>query len=238
MMNKINKSKGFTDSLTDVSSNISTSYENMLINLKFNKRPDSDQKLIKKRKHSVDSHNCHTRTRSSSNRPRETHRSNKSVSKSKSGIKTKRETNSSLEKSERSQKSGSDRSRRQRPKSVWADESEVSRYTGPISYNSNKPDWPDNPAYIKYTKPNTPTRPSRRMPDRFMNSYFGRPQSKSDYSDESIIIREKPPIPPLGGHHSPKLSTSPSKSIPFPRKLIYESFWGRQLRNLDFRNAD
>ena len=63
---EMNKIRPLADSLTDVSSQITSSYEAMLYNLKnYLKRPELEQKQVKKRKHSVDSQTSpRTRTRS------------------------------------------------------------------------------------------------------------------------------------------------------------------------------
>jgi hypothetical protein len=67
---EMNKIRPLADSLTDVSSQITSSYEAMLFNLKnYLKRPELEQKLVKKRKHSVDSQTSpRTRTRSNPNK--------------------------------------------------------------------------------------------------------------------------------------------------------------------------
>lgn len=220
----MNKSKA--DSLTDVSSQISSSYETMVINLRFcKKRSESEKKLIKKRKHSVDSQNS-IRTRSNSIKT--TENLNKTIIKAKQPIKIKREINLNFEKSQFNA-----------TKNVWADETEVSKWTGPIKSEKVR----NSQVNIKYMKPSTPTRQSRvvvkQEPDfrpPHVPQNIVRQRLYNSGLNEPIIVREKPPIPPV---NPPKqVTTMPGKIITMPRKIIYESFYGRQLKNLDFRNAD
>ena len=131
---------------------------------------------------------------------------------------------------------------------MWADESVIAKWIMPVVVIEQ---WPDKPGQIKYTKPRAPNRklvlrqqsPARQaalapvLPSRLPRRH--------ESADENLLCKEKPPIPPATSHStSPKQqqqqqqATSTGKIVTMPRKIIYESFYGRQLKNLDFRNAE
>jgi hypothetical protein len=135
---------------------------------------------------------------------------------------------------------------------VWADESVIAKWIMPVVVTEQ---WPDKPGQIKYTKPKAPNRKlvlRQQSPARQAALAPVLPQRlprKNDFCDENFLCQGKPPIPPTSSHsvppkqnnqqqHLAATNLSTGKIVTMPRKIIYESFYGRQLKNLDFRNAE
>jgi len=219
----LNSSNNNTNSHITTTNTITTNTNNsMMIKLKINKKPNDlflqqqqqQTNQIKKRKHSLDSHNGNERTRSKSSRPYKT------TSKQQQVVFTNTINNKTIKTKET-------------VKSVWADESEICKWTVPVlvETTTTTTHLDFNPALITYNRPNLPIRQNRIIykPDftQTLRQRLNKNNIIIDTNDDFLILREKPPIPPVSTVHRNNNHThNTNKIITLPRKINYESYFG------------
>lgn len=218
----LNNSNNNTNSNITTTNTTSTTNNSMMIKLKINKKPNDlflqqQTNQIKKRKHSLDSQNGNERTRSKSSRPYKT------TSKQQQVVFTNTINNKTKTK--------------ETVKSVWADESEICKWTVPVlvetTTTTTQFNLDFNPALITYNRPNLPIRQNRIIykPDftQTLRQRLNKNNIIIDTNDDFLILREKPPIPPVSTVHRNNNHThnpNTNKIITLPRKINYESYFG------------